>query len=399
MAKNNNGILSPLQLTAGAGLLTNTGITLGATFQTQLQEYQNTVVNDLRATVALANTANIGSALIQQLTTIGTNTIPSLADSVPNAFWDTNYPVAVANVYLIAKYPGVGMFSGEIANVGYQYLGSGDVGKFSQIFFAAQGYTNMSNQFINAAVNAYGNNYLGPTYNQAPSALHNMDNLMTGELTKLTYALTDFGADCADLGTMIDLGNLDNFGSPGALLEQLAAVTRTQGTLPCVERALLAQGLTLQDITDLATGNRYSLFNPDGLTENEYDTLQRLAYQALTQIAGDCLQQVLDTFGITTPNVTLMSDLLDPQLIFPRSYLSLTLADVNGPVLIYNDNGAVSDNIAPALNAGPSGCEQLAKIIPPAQAAANRAIGASWSQVKNISQVTLPALAVALTGA
>lgn len=397
MPQNNNGILSPLQLTAGYGLLNNTGIDLGTTFQSQLTEYQSTVVADLRAAVQLANAANV---TVSSLTQIGNTTIPALGDSVPVAFNDTNYPKPPSPVYyLIPADPGTIMFSGQIANIGDQMLGNGSTGSFAQVFFAAQGYSTTANQFINSAVNAYSNNYLGPTYNQAASGLNNMDNLITGDVTKVTFALSAFGLDCLALGNLIDLANLEDFGSPGALLEQLATVSKINGTLPCVESALLAQGLTPKQILDLTSGNVYSFDNPNGILPIEYDKLQRRAYQAMANVAGDCLQQVLDALDVTTPNITVMTDLLDPVMIFPTSYLSLTLADTTGPVLIYDDNGAVNQFIAPKLNAGPTGCEQLAKIIPPDQAAANRAIGTSLSQIKNIDQVTLPEFAAALIGA
>lgn len=388
MSSSNNGLLSPLQLEAGAGMLNNSGNVFGVaqSFLTQISTYQSTVVSGLHTTLALANTANLSSGTVQSLKTIGANTIPALGDSFPVAYANTSF--------LFPIYPsGNGMFSGQIANIGSIYLGSGDTGKFAQVFFAAKGYTELVNVFINSAINANSNNYLGPTFNQAASGLGNMDNLITGEISKLTLALAAFGADLENLGNAISLQNLDNFGTPAALLQQLASVANITGTLPCVEQAMVAAGVTVSEINDLVSNNRLSATNTTGLTENQFNTLQRKAYIGLTNVAGDCLDQVLTTLQVTTPNITQMSDLLDPVMIFPESYPSLTYAGPNGPELIYNDYGQINQVL---LGNGPTGCEDLAKIIPPAQAVANRAIAATWQQVKNISQVSLPDLAAIL---
>jgi hypothetical protein len=90
---------------------------------------------------------------------------------------------------------------------------------------------------------------------------------------------------------------------------------------------------------------------------------------------------------------------LNPVKMFPTSYSSLTLPTPNGPVLIYDTTGAVNSVIAPILNSGtltPVGCDDLAKIIPPANAAANRALQVAFQQVKGINGTTAPQLAAIL---
>ena len=94
-----------------------------------------------------------------------------------------------------------------------------------------------------------------------------------------------------------------------------------------------------------------------------------------------------------------MCDLLNPVNIFPTSYSSLTLPTPNGPVLIYDINGDVNSAITPILNSGtlaPVGCDDLAKIIPPANAAANRALQIAFQQIKGITRSTAPKLAAIL---
>jgi hypothetical protein len=94
-----------------------------------------------------------------------------------------------------------------------------------------------------------------------------------------------------------------------------------------------------------------------------------------------------------------MCELLNPAKIFPTSYTSLTLPTPDGPVLIYDTTGAVNSAIAPILNSGtlaPVGCDDLSKIIPPANAAANRALQIAFQQVKGITGTTTQQLAAIL---
>lgn len=389
MATSNNGLLSPLQLEAGAGMLNNSGNVFGVApdFVAKVDAYQSTLVSNIAATLALAATANLSNATIAGLTSIGSISIPALGDSTPFDYWNTNYPVPVANVYLL---DGNSFFSGQVLNIGNSYLGDGNAGKFAQVFFAATGYVDTVNVFINSAVNANTTSYLGPTYNQVASGEGNMDNLITGEITKLTLATQLLGDDLSQLGQAIDLANLDNFGTPAALLQQIGNLANFTGTLPCVETALKNAGLTNTDIVNLVSNNQLSALNPDGLSENEFNRLQRLAYQGMQNVAGDCLAQVLTVLDVTTPNIVVMTDLLDPKIIFPESYMSFTYAGPNGPELIYDDNGDVNQIL---VANGPTGCDELGKIIPPDQAVANRSIAVSLQQVKNIAQVTLPELA------
>jgi hypothetical protein len=90
---------------------------------------------------------------------------------------------------------------------------------------------------------------------------------------------------------------------------------------------------------------------------------------------------------------------LNPVKIFPTSFSSLTLPTPNGPVLIYDTAGSVNSVIEPVLNSGsitPTGCDDLGKIIPTAQAAANRALQIAFQQIKGITDTTAPQLAAIL---
>ena len=90
---------------------------------------------------------------------------------------------------------------------------------------------------------------------------------------------------------------------------------------------------------------------------------------------------------------------MNPVKLYPTSFSSLTLPTPNGPVLIYNVDGSVNSSIEPILNSGtvsPTGCDDLAKVIPPAQAQANRALQIAYQQVKGITNTSTQQLAAIL---
>jgi hypothetical protein len=363
-----SGLLTPLQLTAGAGLLQGTGLAPNTEFPAVAAEYESLpFIADLLETLSEASTAGLTSAQITQLLELGNVDCPALGDSIP----DIPDPDGILT-------PSINGFIGNLPT-GTNYLSS--IPKFAQAFASVEGYIALVNLFINSANAA--NDYLGPTFTE-------LDNMVTADLTKVTENLKEFGDDLRNLGQLIDLANLPNFGEPAALLQQLVAQGRA--LLPCVNGALQSVGLTERDITDLTTDNRQSLFNPSGLTENQFGKLQQRAYQGMTLVSGDCLSDVLEILDVVTPGIDDMTDLLNPQKIFPNSYPSLLFE--GQPIYIKN---SVNSNLAPILNATtPSGCDELGKITTPATAVANKALQFSLQQVSGIQNLTLPELAAIL---
>ena len=377
---------TPLQLTAGVGFYSGNAITANTQLSNNVASYNALapIANLLYTINAAASNVSlsIGAGTLANLKSLGANVsgnyCPALGDSVPsNVSWTV----------------GNAGYATSITTAASTQLGGGDFGKFAQAFGAAQGYISLTNNVINSAVNVNSDDYLGPTFT-------NMNNLITGDIAQVNLAFPAFGADLAATGDLIDFENVDQFGTPAVLLHQLAVKgNMLNGSTPCVTDALIAQGLTSQNISDLVNLNVQSLFNPDGLTQNQFDTLQKAAYPALCNVTGDCLTEVLGILNCTTPNITQMCQLLNPVNIFPTSYSSLTLPTPNGPVLIYDTAGAVNSAIAPILNSGtltPVGCDDLGKIIPPANAAANRALQISFQQIKGIRGTTGPKLAAIL---
>ena len=426
---------TPLQLTAGVGFYSGNAITANTDLANNITSYNALapIANLLYTINAAASnvTLSISAGTLANLKAIGANIAgnycPALGDSVPS-----NVTVTIANTG----------YTGSITTAGTTYLGDGDFGKFAQAFGAAQGYISLTNNVILSAVNVNSDDYLGPTFSD-------MNNLISGDIAKVNLAFPAFGADLAACGDLFSLENIDMFGTPAALLNQLAVKgNMLNGSTPAVTAALKAQGLTDQDIADLVNLNVQSLFNPTGLTQNAFDTLQKLAYLALLNVSNTSninntgslvnglnntflpngtvpvqngsvvngltnallplgalpaqngsLQEVLDILDCTLPNIATMADLLNPVNIFPTSYSSLTLPTPNGSVLIYDVNGDVNSAITPILNSGtlaPVGCDDLAKIIPPATAAANRALQIAFQQIKGITRTTAPKLAAIL---
>jgi hypothetical protein len=371
------GILTPLQLTAASALLDNTGINpLPATLTTAIASFNSAspVANFLTAVANYTAASFANATTLSSLMTIGNTTIPALGDSIPAAF---------TNLTPVTTTPAG--FAGLVQQTGNNYLGNGDVGRFAQGFMAVQGYISVTNQFINSAVNAQ--TYLGPTFT-------NMDTLITNSISDVNPDFGNFAIDLANQGQLTNLNDLKMYGTPAGLLRQLAVEgNMVGGVFGPVQTPLLATGLTEREIQTLLTGS-------DTVSENEYLRLQRLAYQGMTNVTGTDLQQVLQILEVTTPNINSMADLLDQTKIFPNSYTTLLTPTPQGPVPVYDTDGSVNMNLADNVSTyltSPNGCEDLGKVIPPAQAVSNKAVQVAFEQVTNITNTTLPALADTIT--
>ena len=377
---------TPLQLTAGVGFYSGNAITANTQLANNIAAYNSLApIANLIYTIGQATSnvsLGISAGTIASLKTLGANVAgnycPALGDSVPsNVSWTV----------------GNAGYATTITTAASTYLGGGDFGKFAQAFGAAQGYISLTNNIINSAVNANSTDYLGPTFT-------NMNNLISADIAQVNLAFPAFGADLANIGCAIKFSRLESIGTPAGLLQNLAECgNMLNGSTPCVTAALKAQGLTDQDISDLVNNNIQSLYNPDGLTANQFDALQKRAYPGLVNVTESCLQDVLDILDCAAPGITTMADLLNPVKLFPSSFSSLTLPTPNGPVLIYDETGAVNSVIVPILNSGavsPTGCDELAKIIPPADAAASRALQIAFQQIKGITGTTTQQLAAIL---
>ena len=394
-------ILSPLQLTASVALLQNQGLKpFPAALATAIAVFNaTTVISNFLAAVSFYKAQSFATeSTLTSLLSIGSTVCPALGNSIPETpigsypYLDSEYLIDYLGAADGSTIDPSG-FSNLIEQTCAAYLGNGDAGQFSQGFVAVQGYIASTNQYINSSVNV--NQYLGPLFT-------NMDDLVTANIASMTTNLTNFGVDLANQGNLWNMGKLDLYGTPAGLLQQISALAGIRGrTVPDLQNALISMGLSASNIADLVNDNRVGLNKPTGLTQNEFDKLQLLAYSATTMISGDALTQILDILGVTTPNIDSLDDLFNPVIMFPLSYASLQTPSPNGAVPIYNSTGAVNSNIAPIVNSylpTASGCDELGKIIPPAQATANKAIQVAFQQINNIPVTTLPRLADLVLG-
>ena len=306
------GSLTALQLDAAAGLLQNQGIGISANLTAAIASYEDTaLISPFLDAITVGSTGNILSAnVIANLETLAANTCAALSNSVPPAY--NGLGVQMTNVVLAEAVVDIC---------------SNNVSKLAQAVNQAQGYTDQTSVFINSAVNSQ--TYLGNTFTT-------MNSMITGSISSINLATGAFGTDLVNLGRLINLADLSNFGSPLALIQQVYSIT---GTIPTLSVAFINAGIP----TNIAL----NLTNP---TISVVDSTQRLMYQVMTQITGDDLTQILTVLGVTTVGITTMADLLNPLKLFPNSYQSLTAPSANGPVAIYVDStSAVDTNLITLL--------------------------------------------------
>lgn len=298
-------ILTPLQLDAGAGLLQNQGIGINAEMTAAISAYENTALMSPFLNT-IANGGSLSSEVILSLETLAAANCAALSNSLPPA------------------YSGLGLQMTDVilAQAAVDICGD-NVSKVAQAVNRAQGYAFQSSTFINSAINSQ--TYLGNTFTT-------MNDMITGSITEVNLATVALGQDLQNLGRLINLSNLDDLGSPLALVQQIFSVT---GTIPVVSLTFLAVGIPQETVL--------SLDNP---TISVTDSIQKLMYDAMTQITGDDLTQILSIMGVTTVGINTMADLLNPYKLFPNSFQSLTAPTANGPIAIYvNSTGSVNTSL------------------------------------------------------
>jgi hypothetical protein len=363
--------LTPLQLIAGAGLGNNTALAPSSDYAAARAAYRSTsLLAPFAATVGngqAAGTLGPGGAY-GGLLTLTASTCPPLSDSTPAEFAG-NLGILLSNSAAAGNR--ADGFTSIVLLFGNRYLGSGDNSIFVQIFTAAEGFISATNESILTVNNS--NAYLG-------SSFTTMNSLITGDLDQINLAFGAFGTDLKNLGVAIDLGNLNNLGSPLALLQQIISVA----------------GLTPRLLSDFAsTGVNLDVVNEPPATLSQLLALEKTLYRIFQGITDSALAEILQLLAVSTPGIQTLSDLLNPVKIFPTSFFSLTVKTVNGLRGIYLDQlGSVNIQL---INSLPEYVLEryrlLSQATPPDQALANQCIRVSLQQIKNIFDVTLPLLA------
>ena len=358
-------VLTPLQLIAGQGLLQNQGISASPELTDAINLYLATPLM-----TAYYSALNAGAPIYNSTA----NTVPAFTNSIPGAYSSL---LSVTAIYVSAGSSGTTLkvssttgISGGMTIIGTGFTsgqtvvgvidtttltissapdstpsgsllfdngnmtstilaqsaydaGGGDISKFVQALNLALSYGQITNQFINSAVNSQ--TYLGNTFTTT-------NDMITGDITTVNLATQSFGNDLANLGILIDLNDLGNLGAPATLLQRIVTVA---GNIPILSVYLIAEGVP-QDV----------VLNLGSAATSVTDSIQRLMYQAMTNITGSDLSQVLKVLKVTTTGINTMADLLNPVKIFPNSYQSLTVTTANGPRAIYlNNAGAVNSTL------------------------------------------------------
>jgi hypothetical protein len=305
------GSLTALQLNAASGLLQNQGIGISPNLIISIDAYESTALLSPFLSALSVGSANIlSNSVVSTMETLAANTCPPFSNSLPPAYSSlgdqmTDVVLAQASVDIC----------------------SNNVSKLTQAVNQAQAYADQTTTFVNSAVNSQ--TYLGNTFTT-------MNDMITGSITSVNLATGPFSTDLQNLGRLIDLANLDNFGSPLALVRQLYAVS---GTIPILSVAFIEAGISEEIVVNL--------INPAATV---VDSVQRLMYQAMTRITGSDLAQILSVLGVTTVGIKTMADLLNPLKLFPNSYQSLTAPTANGPVAIYIDSaGSINSQLIQLL--------------------------------------------------
>lgn len=314
------GNLSSLQLIAGEGLLQNQGLEVSGELTLTIDAYTNTsLIAPFLQTIANGVAGNVlSNATISSLETLASNACASLSDSVPSG-----YP----SLAVSTNPPG---FTGLLSTTANLYLGNGDISKFIQAINIAEAYAASTKDFLNSAVNSQ--TYLADTFT-------GMTDLITGDVTSITLYTVAFGNDLANLGRLIDLSNLDNLGSPLALIQNI--IRLSGGLPPSLSARLVLVGIPAQVVINLNNPNT-----------SVTDSIQKLMYEAMKTVTNEdgSLGEVLTLLGVTTQNITSMADLLDPYKLFPNSFANLTTVTAGGLVPIYVDNqGSVNSNLQTQL--------------------------------------------------
>lgn len=338
--------LTPLQLIAGASLLQNQGLVVAPALTSSIAAYSATPV--MQAYLA-------AEALDPTIDTLGANSVPALSNSIPAAY------VSLGT-----------QMTDVIAAQAQADFGSGDISKFIQALNLALAYTENTNLFINSAVNSQ--TYLANTFTST-------NDMITGDITTVNLSTPAFGTDLGNLGSLIDLSDLQDLGTPLALIQRIIELT---GNVPVLSLLLLAEGVS-EDIV-------LSLTDP---TLSVADSVQRLMYLAMTKITGTDLDQILRVLKVTTANIDTMADLLNPVKLFTNSFQSLTVVTANGSRAIYtNSAGSVNTNLISELPEYViTAYDRLKEIIPADQALANKALAVALSQINGISNNKLPTFA------
>ena len=277
----------------------------------------------------------------------------------------------------------------------------GNAKKFGSVLGSADGFVGSANQMISAATNS-ASAFAGGTF-------PGMDGIMSGNLTGITNALPDFGADLGSLGSTVDFGSIGNLGSPGQLLKNmeqagnLGPMYDKVANISVDPRIASSLGADLGTVANAVSSKTTTTLGSLGVDLNKVaqigpalpNNIQGQVYDAFGDLTTTEVADVKGILGNTQGAIAKGTDLMDPQKLFPTSYSTLTAplrtASV-GDRAIYTADGAVNPEFE-------SLGTNLAGALPDDLAIANGALARSFGQVKGIDGTTADLLSTASTTA
>lgn len=173
---------------------------------------------------------------------------------------------------------------------------------FTATFTNANSWCNSQNSVIWATSSSV--DYLSGTYS-------NINDLITADISGVNLSLPQFGQDLIASGRAIDLSTIQSFGLPSNLLLTLKS---NRAQTASVNLALLSVGLSAPEIKNLTN-------SPADTTLDQ----QRKILEAFKLIEGTELAEILLLLNCRLSTITTLADLLDPRLLFPLSYRSLSV--------------------------------------------------------------------------
>lgn len=383
------GKYSPLNLNSLGSLAQNIGLRINAVAQQHMgisnslsahtmgSTSLNTVIRMLVHSIR-EGFLNGSLTCYTDLVTIGATSIPALGDSKPPQYQRraplAPYPSAlpyyndVTHSPYYDEYTSYGWLRTIPLQAHYEfYINNGSYSDFLHTFNMASGFIAQSNKAIDA-MNA-ADAYLDGTYS-------NMNDLITADLAGVSLALFFWGQDLIALGRALDLGTIDTYGRPSNLLKTLY---KNKALTKAVNLALLAAGFSSDDMDYIIGGEEATVEQ------------QKKLYGAFSIVMGIDLVDALIPMNCQTKGLGTLADLLNPKMLFPTSYTTLTVPEYNataGPTnsktyyLLYT-GGEVTSQVL--NNYG----EQLKTILPATLAASCAAFSATMLQVKNIKSMDI----------
>jgi len=363
--------LTPLNLNCLSGLLQNTGLRINpdvVTYMgtsTSISSYTpglavgSTCLGPITQAITAAYAKGINATIYNNLISIGSTSIPALGNSKPSTY--TNAYTGQTTSYGFLRLIPLQAYN-EF------YINNGSYTDFLSTFAACYGSMNQSNPAIQAFSDS--KTYLDGTYS-------NMNDLITSDITGVSTSTLYWGQDLITSGRAIDLHSIATFGNPENLLRTL---NKNNAVSQSLNVALLANGFTATNINNILAGQEPTTQQQNSL------------YKAFSLILGNDLKDILIPLNCQTKNLRTLADLLDPMMLFPNSYQTLTVPVyniVNLPgtnsktsYLIYTGSGV---NTSSALHYG----DRLAGVLPIDIAFACDAFGTSMLQIKKIQTVDI----------